>query len=157
MSEKGKPQSKWSLERIALGKRLWGLGLDARACAEQIGVTRNAFLGMAHRKRWLRGEPSEKTKPKPRKAPAMRKPAAKSKPLPEIAPKRVGKVKLLDLDPVPGFHSCRWPVSGSRASTLFCGKRSLDGVSYCGEHQAMSAGHGYAPRVTAKVVQGRLP
>ncbi len=152
MTEKGQKQSPWSLERIALGERLWGLGLDARACAEQIGVTRNAFLGMAHRRGWLRGEPVEETKPKPRKAPAMRKPRIKSKPLPEIAPKRVGRVKLLDLD----HHSCRWPVSGSGASTLFCGKRSLDGGSYCEEHQAVSAGHSYAPRITAKVVQGRL-
>lgn len=139
MTEKGQKQSPWSLERLALGERLWGLGLDARACAEQIGVTRNAFLGMAYRKRWLRGEPGEKTKPKPRKAPAMRKPGVKSKPVRTIPPVRVGKVRLMDLD----HHSCRWPVSGSGASTLFCGRRSLDGVPYCEEHQAVSAGHSY--------------
>jgi hypothetical protein len=132
-----KPYVGWPLDRLALGERLWGDGYKAGFCAEQCGVTRNAFLGMAHRKRWPRGvavEPEEK----PVKAQAKGKPRVAKPELPrEIPPAEVGKVRLLDL----GFYSCRWPVSGVGMSTLFCGKRSAG--SYCEEHQKVSAGVRY--------------
>lgn len=155
MTEKGKQQVGWPLDRLALGERLWGDGYKAGFCAEQCGVSRNAFLGMVHRKRWVHGVAVEKEKPM--KAEAKGKPrVAKPKPPREIPPAKVGKVRLLDLDR-QGFHSCRWPVSGVGGSTLFCGKKSLSGISYCGEHQRVSAGVRYAPRVGEKAIQGRLP
>jgi hypothetical protein len=98
-----------------------------------------------HRKRWVRGVAVEKEKPVKTKAKGKPR-VAKPKPPREIPLAKVGKVRLLDLD-LQGFHSCRWPVSGVGVSALFCGKRSLSGVSYCGEHQRVSAGVRYVPPI----------
>jgi GcrA cell cycle regulator len=47
-------------------------------------------------------------------------------------------VTLLELEP----HQCKWPVSGERANTRFCGHLRLEASSYCLDHQALSIGRG---------------
>jgi GcrA cell cycle regulator len=47
---------------------------------------------------------------------------------------------------------CRWPVSGERAHTLFCGRLRLEASSYCPRHHDLSVGRGtYSERVADRL------
>jgi hypothetical protein len=52
-----RPEIDWTPERIALLTRLWDEGRTAASIAMEIGCTKNAVVGKAHRLR-LRGRPS---------------------------------------------------------------------------------------------------
>jgi hypothetical protein len=132
----------WPLDRLALAERLWADGYKARFVAEQCGVTRNALLGMVHRKRWLRGVAVEEEEKPAKKSVVVRPRPTKPKPDKVVPQKITGEIRLLDLD----SHACHWPVSGTGAATLFCGKaqdQNPPGSSYCPEHHKMSGGQSY--------------
>jgi hypothetical protein len=63
----------WTPERTATAIRMWGEGKSASAIARDLGgVTRNAVVGLLHRKGIYRGEttegqPAAKSSPKPKR------------------------------------------------------------------------------------------
>lgn len=136
--------SPWSEERLVLGARLWAEGHRAGYIARQIGVTRNAFLGKAHRLNWQRGTPLVPT-PGPKVKPSAKGKPRVAKPKPErtVPVKPKWGYRLMDLTPT----TCRWPVGGSGASTLFCGDAVATDSVYCEEHRGKGIGQGHSPRI----------
>ncbi|SOD96739.1 GcrA family cell cycle regulator [Caenispirillum bisanense] len=112
----------WNDERIELLKSLWAEGLTTGEIGKQLGVSKNAVVGKAHRL-GLKGRPSPIKRTK--------KPAK-----PEAPPKQVEPPpSLVDL----AAHTCRWPIGDPRdADFHFCGKPALTGKPYCGEHAAIA-------------------
>lgn len=151
----------WTDDRVDVLKRLHAEGCSASTIALELGggVTRNAVIGKIHRlKLPTRGvyrpsaastaharaarqhvkKPVESKPARPR-LPAL--PALKREPLPAPRTEEGADVTallgLVDLT----SHSCRWPVTGERADTMFCGrpivdgKSIYDGESYCAAHK----------------------
>jgi hypothetical protein len=148
----------WPAERLALAEHLWFSGFKAAYCAERCGVSRNAFLGMVHRKKWkqdpdkVRAEQGrELPQEKHIRARTRRARLANAKPKPSrVVPEiKIGKVTMLELD----FNTCRWPVSGDGASTLFCGRTrdTREGAVYCPEHHLLAIRPGNPPKLRAPV------
>ena len=103
----------WTPERMEMLGRLWEEGLSTAEIGRQLGLTKNAVIGKAHRL-GLKGRPS------PVKAPP--KPAAAARP-----------------PVVVGFSgpTCSWPFGHPGEKGFhFCGARPLPGKPYCAEHAA---------------------
>ena len=160
----------WTDERVETLTKLWIEGLTASQIARIIGgMSRNAVIGKAHRiglagrvsrdrRRDHLGGMVKPTKDLSKVTKLMRKPAPKSSPvrqLLEILPTEpVSPVEELHI-PIKERKSiatleandCRWPIGNpGDADFHFCGKRKVDGISYC-EHHARRA---YAPPAVAK-------
>lgn len=143
----------WTPDRIAELTQLWTEGKSASQIATIMGgISRNAVLGKLHRMNIETGRfsaiaPLKKVKPlvaqaqfarkkaDPVKAAAVK--AIELRPPPPSIPKPL-LVRLVDL----GNHDCRWPVSGEKADTLFCGHNAEPGNSYCCGHVRLSVGKG---------------
>lgn len=132
--------------------RLWAGGASADAIAEAVGVGRYKIRGWIAARRDLfprrierghRAAPSPPPDHNPRPllqqlAPPRPKPAVYLAGLDALMDRRqpaqaAGPATLLGLGP----YSCKWPVSGSGAGTLFCGGRIKTG-SYCGSHARLA-------------------
>lgn len=50
---------------------------------------------------------------------------------------------------------CRWPISGDRSTTLFCGNEQLQGKPYCPCHHRLSVGRGTESERTATKISRR--
>jgi GcrA cell cycle regulator len=114
--------------------------------------TRNAVIGRCHRKRLQSTLKPGTNFGQVRHAPsrqcieagamARRKPA---QPLiqPRVIPMRCDDVEALNVPLIELRDSqCKWPVSGERAHTLFCGRLRLEASSYCPRHHDISVGRG---------------
>lgn len=110
----------WNDERIEELKRLWAEGLTTGEIGKQLGVSKNAVVGKAHRL-GLKGRPS---------------------PI-----KRTGKAPAKAAEPEPRVHSmvdlshntCRWPIGDPKEPGFhFCGRPTLPGKPYCAEHAAVA-------------------
>jgi len=144
----------WPDDRLILAEHLWKSGFKARYCAEQCGVSRNAFLGMVHRRKWKQNPDmidGERRQERPQESRVrtrrQRMLAAKAKPRPvRVIPEvKIGKITLMELD----FDTCRWPVSGDGAATLFCGRTraTREGAVYCPEHHLLAIRPGNPPKL----------
>jgi hypothetical protein len=145
----------WPEERLVLAEHLWHSGFKAKYCAERCGVTRNAFLGMVHRRKWKQDPERvkaerEKEMPQEKQVRARtrraRMVAAKPKPSKIVPEIKIGKITTMELN----FNTCRWPVSGDGASTLFCGRtrdQSRENSVYCPEHTALAIRPGNPPKL----------
>ncbi len=105
----------WTDEMVAELARLWEQGLSTGDIGRQLGVSKNAVVGKAHRL-GLTGRPSpiKRTSPKPKKE---------------------KQLSLVDLGP----NCCRWPIGDPRDPGFhFCGKKALPGKPYCPEHAAVA-------------------
>jgi len=149
-------QGEWPLERVEAAARLWQEGWSARHIGERLGVSRNAVFGMAHRKQWTRGEPTDEVKA----AGASAQAKTRQKKITEVAPRQanfvlVNKLKKRSRLPVAAGgvpllelgHGCKWPLSGSGSEIRFCGQPRQVGASYCPEHQLHSVQPGWPPRI----------
>jgi GcrA cell cycle regulator len=101
----------WTDERVEKLRELWGRGMSASEIADVLGnVTRNAVIGKAHRL-GLSGRPSP------------------------IKKKETKGATILSLTE----RMCKWPVGDPKSPDFhFCGKPSLPGLPYCGEHAAIA-------------------
>ncbi|MEF2552020.1 GcrA family cell cycle regulator [Aurantimonas sp. A2-1-M11] len=148
----------WSDERIAAASRLWIDGNSAAVIAGELGVSRNAVIGISNRKRAL--FPRRRTVTTARKAPPEAAPKPTSQPVPKISrppevvapaepPRRTdafrplaGRAPVLLADAQP--CGCRWPVEPDNARdplhsvTLHvCGapKPEDSGPHWCAAHR----------------------
>lgn len=148
----------WTDENIATLKVMWAEGKSAATIAAHLhGVSRSAVIGKAARlglKKHVnapnspyRAPPPPKVKPlvgtnnRPKKKADPVKVAEvlkiENRPAPPSIPKPLS-LKLFELN----HDDCRWPVSGEKASTLFCGHDVQPGCSYCPGHHRLSIGAG---------------
>lgn len=131
----------WPAERDAELKKRWGEGASAAKIAEELGITRNAVIGRAHRLKLetrghsVGGRPRSAHKkvrtPRPAKivVPAV---------IDEAIPLEQRK-HFLDLTP----RCCRWPVGDTQSGfwggdLFFCGAVAAEGRSYCASHYERS-------------------
>lgn len=156
----------WNDERIDLLKKLWGEGLSASQIAGRLGgVSRNAVVGKVHRlglagrATTSRKTPTRRTYRLPTHTRAAREagrraidaarerlramtafaagPGSHDDP-PTVRALDVPvaeRIKHADLEP----HHCRWPCGDPRHPDFgFCGKRKIEGRSYCEDHLVLS-------------------
>lgn len=96
----------WTPERVDLLTRLWSSGLPTAQIGKELGITKNAVVGKAHRM----GLPE-------RVSPIAKKPTAK------VVELTAHSCRWPEGHPgETGFH--------------FCGKPIIPGKPYCGEHAA---------------------
>lgn len=97
----------WTPERVELLSQLWSSGLPTAQIGKQLGITKNAVVGKAHRI----GLPE-------RQSPisVVKKPA-----------------KVVEMS----AHTCRWPEGHpGEPGFHFCAKPIVSGKPYCAEHAA---------------------
>lgn len=163
----------WTDERIEKLRQLWAEGLSAGQIAARFpGASRNAIIGKAHRlglsKRAV-GKRNDLNLVAPK--PATVKPLVGSAQFArkKADPAKMAEVKAIENKPAPAGlpkplfvklfelerNDCRWPVTGEKENTLFCGHNVDRGSSYCAGHHRLSIGKGTASEraaVTAKMV-----
>lgn len=152
----------WTDERIEQLRKLWDQGLSASAIGKQLGVSKNAVVGKAHRLK-LPARPSPIRKgsrppvrrmavlPKPLATPMARQAApgqtaeraapAPAKPSPAPAPASVGRAAAPAVGrrgaAARGVKSCLWPIGDPGTNDFhFCGGEVVPGKSYCADHCA---------------------
>jgi len=138
------PPNNWTAVRIALLNKLVGDGLSAGQIAEELGgITRNAVIGKARRlgigfcATNPGGRPKSGRKPRAhpfveRKVKHTHFPPAPAVDLPlEPVANPVTLMQLTD-------ETCRWPVAGDGATTMFCGAMPACGHAYCAGHCRMA-------------------
>lgn len=149
----------WTDERIDQLRKLWDQGLSASAIGKQLGVSKNAVVGKAHRLK-LPARPSPIRKgarppvrrmavlPKPLGAPHQRvvpppslervveraPPERPTLPTPRAPQQNVGPTRRAA---ARGIKSCLWPIGDPGANDFhFCNAEVVPGKSYCSEHCA---------------------
>jgi len=151
----------WHPDQVELVRSLAAEHLSAAEMGRRLGVTRNAIIGLCHRRgialndRKLRytktGKPIERKPPPPKPTTSVKAPIG---PKVVIVPK-IGaapftpraadvvsqRIPLIELNP---FH-CRWPDDERDVKTgqhTFCGHIKRPGSSYCPAHTQLSIGVG---------------
>ena len=154
----------WTYDRIDQLRKLWNQRLSASAIGRQLGVSKNAVVGKAHRLK-LPARPSPIRKgarppvrrmallPKPFALPVRRHHARPSPALAELTE----RVVEAPIAPPPlmerpaaapptgpgqptrrvarGITACLWPIGDPGDSSFhFCGSEVVPGKSYCTEH-----------------------
>lgn len=108
----------WTPEAIRTLKKLWDRGKSTIEIGKELGISKNAVVGKAHRL-GLNNRESPMRR--------LRKEARMSK----QAKIRMEWVRLVDLK----INSCRWPIGEPDHSDFhFCGKEVKTGKPYCAEH-----------------------
>lgn len=108
----------WTPEAIRTLKKLWDRGKSTIEIGKELGISKNAVVGKAHRL-GLNNRESPMRR--------LRKEARMSK----QAKMRMEWVRLVDLK----INSCRWPIGEPDHSDFhFCGKEVKTGKPYCAEH-----------------------
>ena len=104
----------WSAKELDLLRQFVEQGLTAKEIAAALKTrTRNAVIGECHRR-------SIQLHHRPTRFGSKR------------APVEARPVRLADLKD----HHCRWPIdsAGRGLDSLYCGRRKVDGQSYCPRH-----------------------
>ncbi|HKY94918.1 MAG TPA: GcrA family cell cycle regulator [Kiloniellales bacterium] len=148
----------WTDDRIEQLRKLWDQGLSASAIGRQLGVSKNAVVGKAHRLK-LPARPSPIRKgarppvrrmavlPKPFAMPVRRHHARPSQALAELTEKAEAPAAAAERPAAPpplvqptrrvarGIKACLWPIGDpGEANFHFCGAEVVPGKSYCSEH-----------------------
>jgi hypothetical protein len=130
--------------------RLWNLEIPSKDIAAQLGITKNAVIGVVTRERESgRGLITRRMKPGPRQNMKNGKRSHKKRPGAEQIKVRT-MPKLFQIEPVPekrqtkvlgigledlGHRSCRYPTSRVEDKHYFCGEPTRDAAtSYCETH-----------------------
>lgn len=137
----------WTDERVAILRRMFERGESFSVIGGELGITRNAAIGKAHRLGLYRDAPAQlggrPKSEKPRRIRERRITVVKpSKRLPpgihaapagtpgEVVPLHIG---LADLNE----STCKWPF-GTATPYTFCGHASLGGLPYCEAHSRIA-------------------
>ena len=99
----------WTKTKVERLSKLWGQGVSARDIAEKLGdISRNAVIGKANRLGLSKKLASED----------------------KTIKKEISASSL-----VPNMNGCKWPIGHPGDSDFyFCGKPTIPGKPYCGEH-----------------------
>ena len=117
----------WTEDRLKKLKTLWNKGLSISQIGEELGVTRNAIAGKAHRI----GLPKRQS---PISGAAAKKPAKKTAP-PD--PDRPLPLRLALRKIKWSRNSCVWPTGDPKTVEFsFCGEKIEPGKPYCPNHCA---------------------
>lgn len=131
-------------------------GVTARVIAEELGTTRNAILGKAHRQGWKKSpgtlqfdvdqrlksrerkppRPPTRVRAVPAAAPVIPPPAPPPAP---VAPEQPSAhpVTLMQLK----ARHCRWPLGDPRKPEFrFCGDARIAASPYCEHHRKLAQG-----------------
>ena len=141
--------STWPDERLEALKVLVAQGLSASEIGNELGITRNAVIGKAHRaclalRRAMVANEDERKRRRNAAARTRRQrlhngeqavPKYRTEPQPggltdlavEIAANPVTFAELAE-------HHCRWPVGGEGHTMLYCGADAVAGLPYCSRH-----------------------
>ena len=144
--DNGNWRNLWSDERKGRLETLFKLGKSFSLIAADIGVTRNAAIGMAHRMKLSSGRKPIECLPRPRSAnPRKRRHAVraavmgKAKAKPEIVPDRDYSCTIIELND----SSCRYPLwhtSATHAERRYCGipgAKLSKRIPYCRRHSKL--------------------
>jgi len=135
----------WSDQKYDTLKELANEGKTARAIAEQLGITRSAVIGKAHRAGIVllhgKGSPKPKNKRRSRRNEMfIFAGLEKEKPVPP--PPLITPTSTKPLVPFLELTKtcCRWPMDewGSDGLRLFCGETALRSYPYCAWHVGMA-------------------
>jgi GcrA cell cycle regulator len=135
----------WTPERIEELTQMWSAGHSASAIGKQLGVSKNAVVGKAHRLK-LPARPSPIRKgagtPAPRRRQTVLPPLPKLQPTREamIAPepeqRPQPRAKLVSS---PSGRDCQWPIGDpAQPGFHFCGDPAVIGKPYCEKHCAVA-------------------
>lgn len=138
----------WNEANTAEFVRLHAEGLSFSAIGSQIGCSRNAAIGKAHRMGLEKRPPTRSERPKRERIRRQR--------FREVPPMRIGENRLYPVLPLPkplpdiaasaptshsctlmdlGPLTCRWPLwSDAEPTQLFCGVVPVNGLAYCEHH-----------------------
>jgi len=137
----------WTPDRIDLLTRLWSSGMPTAQIGKELGITKNAVVGKAHRMK-LKARPSPIKRgaspqvrriavasiPKPAvQAPAIARPAPHRMAAPTPAPRPARAVARAN----GKGPNCLWPIGdpGDQACDS-CGRPAVPAKPYCDEHCA---------------------
>lgn len=146
------PQKAWNESDLARLKQLWEAGLSTSAIGKEMGISKNAVVGKAHRI-GLPGKPSPIIRgkyrppahlwrpvktlppmPAPPPLPAIVEPPARPKPVLVERPK---VVPIPPPAPKSRFRSCQF-VDGHRGSFRFtCDDQPFGSSAYCERHHQL--------------------
>lgn len=130
----------WTAERIGILQQRQSDGVSFAQIAAELGCSRSAAIGKSHRLNLPRPLVRAQPGPKPRRVNRLTALMFAGKQLPPArsvkkpAPIACNPITLMELR----SEHCRWPVSGERAETLFCGCARADERPYCDEHCCMA-------------------
>lgn len=129
----------WTEERLEKLKILWNEGLSISQIGEEMGVTRNAIAGKAHRLGLpKRQSPISKSSAKSASK-AAAKSAPKAAPAEELKPTKELPLRLALRNIHWSRSKCMWPTGDPKTvSFSFCGERIEPGKPYCSEHCALA-------------------
>lgn len=146
----------WTAERSTLLEQLIGQSMTAAEIGAELGVTRNAVIGKAHRLGLsITGGPVKAAaaaalrpdNPKPRKSRARAalnpEPVEPAPPRETITRPEPHGMRLLPLEDL-GTRNCKWVEGDPRESFFYCGNDVKQGSSYCPGHHAVC----YMPRAS---------
>jgi len=145
----GRSKSDWSQATVEQAKTWWRERKSARWIGDQLGVSRNAVIGMMHRR--LRNDPNRK-KPQhkleqqaqakrnrhARKACTTVGATPKKPPLVVFSVRPARDIARISHDELQSKH-CRWPVGEASEAVanhapLYCGQPRVAGLPYCEVH-----------------------
>ncbi len=135
----------WSPEQISELTRLWGEGLTTSEIGKQLGISKNAVVGKAHRLHLAaRPSPIKRTGPRP----AVFRTTVKVPGAPRVAraPRQPGEAPAPRATSQPARWTgevsnniCKWPIGHpGDADFTFCTDKALVGKPYCAEHCALA-------------------
>ena len=131
----------WDDESVAALRRGHAKGMSAGQMMRAnwfLGCSRNAIMGKLNRLGLLRtglrcmsvihanAKPKRQPRPRPAQLPAVTDASG----FPQLPAPDSQPVTLMDLR----FDSCRFPVGGDGAATLFCAVTAREGQPYCAYH-----------------------
>jgi GcrA cell cycle regulator len=125
----------WNEDNVRELRRLWDAGYSAAAIGRQIGLSKNAVIGKAHRL-GLKARPS----PIKRGAARVIVEPLQPKQQPPAPPVETTPV-MRSLPPAPrkiaSGPSCLWPIGDPGDTDFhFCGRPAMQGKPYCTDHCA---------------------
>jgi GcrA cell cycle regulator len=136
----------WTDEQIAEVKRLWTIGHSAKQISIRVGKSRNAVIGIIHRKGFNGRQPAPRvTKPR---APKRQSPAALIV-RPATTPRPERRTKPIEAPPQPRSDKpgllqlrstdCKWTYGDPlQPGFHFCGAPQVLASPYCAAHQRIS-------------------
>lgn len=142
----------WTPDKIKLLEQYWAEGLSITQIGKNLGMTRNAVVGKAHRM-GLNKRPSPILRTASAAKTSLPRPASAKKASPDKGvaaggpPPATGKANhtakvaaaLAAAIPVSKTATCKWPIGDPRKPDFhFCEAPALEGKPYCAEHCAVA-------------------